>query len=185
MDGGDATLSPVKRARREKIMDAAQSLFLTRGLRGTTVEGIAETVGMSKVTIYSYFNDKDAIFAAVVARFFNQMREAFYSAISQPGRPAERIARALIVKQGAVYDLVRLSPFAEELLAEGKSVGTHLADLDVDVTLVIADILSDADTARVILHSSLGILEHANSRAEFEDDLRRVVHTMCSGVRRA
>jgi AcrR family transcriptional regulator len=47
-----------------KILDAAQKLFNTRGLRKTTVEDIARDAGIGKGTIYNYFEDKEAIFLA-------------------------------------------------------------------------------------------------------------------------
>ena len=47
-----------------KILDAAQKLFNTRGLRKTTVEDIARDAGIGKGTVYNYFDDKEAIFLA-------------------------------------------------------------------------------------------------------------------------
>ena len=50
--------TPVKRKR---IIDAALSAFLQRDVNKTTMDEIAETAGVSKVTIYKYFGDKDGL----------------------------------------------------------------------------------------------------------------------------
>lgn len=52
----------------QRILDAAQHVFLKRGFEGATIDEIAETAPASKPTIYARFAGKDALFAAVVAR---------------------------------------------------------------------------------------------------------------------
>ncbi|MFM9936800.1 MAG: TetR/AcrR family transcriptional regulator [Novosphingobium sp.] len=55
----------MRAAQRETVLDAAEALFLAQGFRATPIEAIAETASMSKVTVYGYFRDKDAVFVAV------------------------------------------------------------------------------------------------------------------------
>lgn len=50
------------------ILDAGWSLFLERGVEGTSIEAIAAKAGVSKVTIYSHYQDRDALFEATVRR---------------------------------------------------------------------------------------------------------------------
>lgn len=54
---------PEKRA---AILAAAKALFPARGYAGTSMEAIARAAGVSKLTVYSHFQDKDALFAAAV-----------------------------------------------------------------------------------------------------------------------
>jgi TetR/AcrR family transcriptional repressor of mexJK operon len=58
---------PKDEAKRAAIFDAAQALFLKRGLQGTSMDAIAAAAGVSKLTVYSHFADKDALFKAVIA----------------------------------------------------------------------------------------------------------------------
>lgn len=51
-----------------KILDAAYSLFVTFGLRRTTIEDIAKKAGVGRPTVYRRFGDKDAIVQAVLTR---------------------------------------------------------------------------------------------------------------------
>ncbi len=56
-----------KKSRRERVLDAAQSLFFEKGYRGTTVEQIAKRAGYSKRTVYLDFKNKDDLFMSVCA----------------------------------------------------------------------------------------------------------------------
>lgn len=51
-----------------RILDAAQRLFLERGLAGTSVDEIARLARAGKPSIYARFPDKETLFTAVVSR---------------------------------------------------------------------------------------------------------------------
>jgi len=57
---------PVNEARREEIIATASRLFGELGLKATTMEHIAKELGVSKLTLYSRFADKDELFSAVI-----------------------------------------------------------------------------------------------------------------------
>lgn len=54
---------PEKRA---AILEAAIRLFPARGYDGVSMDAIAQAAGVSKLTVYSHFEDKEALFAAAV-----------------------------------------------------------------------------------------------------------------------
>jgi TetR/AcrR family transcriptional regulator, mexJK operon transcriptional repressor len=54
---------PEKRA---AILDAAQRLFPERGYDGVSMDAIAQAAGVSKLTVYSHFEDKESLFGAAV-----------------------------------------------------------------------------------------------------------------------
>ena len=58
------------------ILDAAWSLFLARGVEATTIETIAAWAGVSKVTVYSHYPDKTALFVAAVRREMERIEDA-------------------------------------------------------------------------------------------------------------
>lgn len=45
-----------------KIMDAAKEIFVKKGYEGTTLNAIAEKVGIRKASFYAHFNHKEALF---------------------------------------------------------------------------------------------------------------------------
>jgi len=57
---------PKDPAKREAILAAAQVLFLGNGYEGSSMEAIASEAGVSKLTLYSHFKDKEALFSAAV-----------------------------------------------------------------------------------------------------------------------
>lgn len=52
--------------KREQILTGARRLFLTHGYTGTSTDAIAKAIGISKETLYAYYPNKEALFAAVL-----------------------------------------------------------------------------------------------------------------------
>ena len=65
---------------RERLIDAAERLFAAHGLEAVTMRQLAAELGVSPMTPYRYFADKDAILAAVRARAFRRHAEALEAA---------------------------------------------------------------------------------------------------------
>ena len=55
-------------AKLEAILDAANALFLERGIAATTIDEVAERACVSKMTVYANFRDKRALLATVLDR---------------------------------------------------------------------------------------------------------------------
>src|ERR1700730_17965224 len=60
--------------RRQRILEVATELFLAEGYGSTTIEAVAARAGISKRTFYHRFDDKSALFAAVVHEIIEQIR---------------------------------------------------------------------------------------------------------------
>jgi AcrR family transcriptional regulator len=60
----------------ERILDAATALFFTAGYGATTIEAVAKRARISKRTFYHRFDDKPALFSAVVHRTIDRLRPA-------------------------------------------------------------------------------------------------------------
>lgn len=57
---------PKDPAKRAAVLEAAQRLFSELGFDGVSMDQIAQTAGVSKLTVYSHFGDKDGLLSAVV-----------------------------------------------------------------------------------------------------------------------
>ncbi|MDX2298937.1 MAG: TetR/AcrR family transcriptional regulator [Xanthomonadaceae bacterium] len=57
---------PKDLAKRKAILEAAKRLFPRHGYDGISMDSIAAEAGVSKLTVYSHFKDKDSLFAAAV-----------------------------------------------------------------------------------------------------------------------
>ncbi|MBV4487077.1 TetR/AcrR family transcriptional regulator [Pseudomonas sp. SWRI153] len=70
---------PKDLAKRQAILDAAKTLFLRHGYANTSMDAVAGEAGVSKLTVYSHFNDKETLFsAAVVAKCEEQLPPLFF-----------------------------------------------------------------------------------------------------------
>ena len=65
---------------RIRLCDVAEVLFAAHGPDGVTMRELAVELGVSSMTPYRYFKDKDAILAAVRTRAFNRFAEAMEDA---------------------------------------------------------------------------------------------------------
>ena len=66
---------------REKIIQAAIESFAQTGFDKTKMEDIAKRLGLSKGTIYLYFNSKEDLFLAICEHYVKVMRDQQHSAI--------------------------------------------------------------------------------------------------------
>jgi len=57
---------PKDLAKREAILEAAKTLFLSLGYANTSMDAVAAAAGVSKLTVYSHFTDKQTLFCAAV-----------------------------------------------------------------------------------------------------------------------
>lgn len=57
---------PKDLVKRQAILEAAKTLFLRNGYDGSSMDAIAAEAGVSKLTVYSHFTDKETLFAAAV-----------------------------------------------------------------------------------------------------------------------
>ncbi len=66
----------------EKILQGAMQEFLAQGYAAASMDRVADAAGVSKATVYSYFQDKKGLFKALIEKL---ARKRFYSILgSQP-----------------------------------------------------------------------------------------------------
>src|SRR5262245_20089706 len=53
-------------AKRRQIVEGARRIFLAQGFDAASMNDIAKAAGVSKGTLYVYFQDKEELFAAIV-----------------------------------------------------------------------------------------------------------------------
>ena len=78
---------------RDKLCEAATGLFAKHGRDGFTLRALTAELGVSAMTPYRYFKDKDEILAAVRARAFDRFAETLEKAFAGEGSTMERAAR--------------------------------------------------------------------------------------------
>ena len=71
----EATSSSDGGAKRRQIMDGARAVFLSSGFDGASMNDIARAAGVSKGTLYAYFDSKDQLFEAIIRGEYAQSAE--------------------------------------------------------------------------------------------------------------
>jgi TetR/AcrR family transcriptional regulator len=105
---GDETPRP----RKEEIVDVAMGLFAEHGYEGTSMNDVAERVGMRKASLFYHFASKDALYEAVLDRLISHVAMPLGAAYSSAGTFAERLDTAA----DAVTSVLGERPFAARLL---------------------------------------------------------------------
>jgi AcrR family transcriptional regulator len=114
---------------RERILDATERLLAARGCAGTSIEAIVKAAGVSTVTFYEFFDDKEACFVAAFDRAVEAAAEEL--AVAAAGDPA---AGGLTWSEGvatglrALTGLVAAQPERARLcLVEAQTAGPELS----------------------------------------------------------
>jgi len=74
------------KARKQDILDMAAKLFASKDFHSVTVDEIAEKVGLSKGTIYLYFDNKENIFFSILIERTKSLMQALSQAV-ESGKP--------------------------------------------------------------------------------------------------
>lgn len=81
--------------RRGQILEAAVEEFAANGLRGASVEGVAESVGVSQPYVYKLFGTKKGLFLAAMRLVRERITEAFrLAAEADPENALEAMGRS-------------------------------------------------------------------------------------------
>ncbi|PKL68233.1 MAG: TetR/AcrR family transcriptional regulator [Methanomicrobiales archaeon HGW-Methanomicrobiales-1] len=174
-----------KEQRKKEILDTAERLFFSRGYDDVSMDGIANEVELNKATLYLYFKNKEALYAAIVLRGVSILEEKFREC-----REAEVTGMVKVTLMGQAYyrfseehpDYLRLihfygserfskeNPYTAEI---GKGYGTCRMILQDAVREGIGDgtIRADLDAFLISMYlmiSFMGILS-------MEDKWKRVI----------
>lgn len=79
-------------AARDLILKAATEAFLAHGFSGASIDQIAAQAGVSKPTIYSHFQGKEQLFAAIMNSICDNFEEPFVG----PNADTEELSTILI-----------------------------------------------------------------------------------------
>jgi AcrR family transcriptional regulator len=122
---------------RSRLCDVAEKLFAAHGPDGVTMREMADALGVSSMTPYRYFKDKDAILAAVRTRAFNQFAAAMESARQTKARPGNAYVEYALAHPAAyrmMFDVSQptFADYPELVAAMGRArltMGAGLRDL--------------------------------------------------------
>ena len=78
--------------KRERTIDAAVELFYDRGYQNTSLDAVAERLGVTKPFIYVHFDGKADLLAEICSRGIASSLEAMDSVVAMQGSTREKLA---------------------------------------------------------------------------------------------
>ena len=78
---------------RDRILDAAESLFARRGFAAVGMREVAEAAGLGKSSLFHHFRSKSDLYAAVVGRILDIFDQRLTAALVGGGDPLTRFDR--------------------------------------------------------------------------------------------
>lgn len=82
-----------KEARREEIINAAEKVFVEKGLSASTMDEVAEAAELSKGTLYLYYRSKEDLYLAFTLRGLEVMHKLFVEAVGTEVNPIKAIVK--------------------------------------------------------------------------------------------
>jgi AcrR family transcriptional regulator len=102
-------------AKANAIVLAALELFTRYGYRKTSIDEIALAAQVAKRTVYLHFENKAAVFVAILEYLGEQVRQRCAAAESTGGTPVDRLAGLLDAYFGMAFELFNKSEHMPEL----------------------------------------------------------------------
>jgi TetR/AcrR family transcriptional regulator, mexJK operon transcriptional repressor len=169
-------------AKLEKILAGAMTMFMRDGFAGTSMELIAKEAGVSKGTLYNYFDSKHVLFSTIIERECAAIHGRVFDLDVAVGPPEK-----VLMKLGTGFLMSVLDPHAmsvyRTMIAEStkfpelghlfmqsgpwpgsKSLGRYLRRLANDGVLVVDDEVHSA--RQFIALCDAGLIDHAHLEAE-------------------
>ncbi|WDV51491.1 TetR/AcrR family transcriptional regulator [Streptomyces coeruleorubidus] len=105
--------------RLDEVLDATYDCLTRYGVRRTTMDDIATTMGVSRSAVYQYVRSKDDAFRQLAHRLHTQaLEQARQAAAAEDAPYAERVRGVLAAKLDLALQLAGDSPHTAELLDE-------------------------------------------------------------------
>jgi TetR/AcrR family transcriptional regulator, cholesterol catabolism regulator len=171
-DGGDGRqLTDQGRERKQQLVDAAETLFSSRGYAATRIADICEAAGVAKGLFYWYFPTKQALFEELVRTMRRRLRVAQAEAMDAAADPVTRLRQGteasvrFIAAHASYFALVDVERTDPKLAATVAAVLEEGSDVYLrDVLAIVREAQADGAMPDVDPRlASLGVLGAVSS----------------------
>lgn len=180
-----------------RILSNTIRVFNKKGLK-LTMDDIAEQMGISKKTIYKYFDSKEDIFDQIVDYIFDGIKDREKEILKEEGLTVEERTRKLLSAFPESFEMIDFAKLGDlkdkypkiykkmtrrlesgweptfELLEKGKEEGVYRADAD----FTIFKIMMDASIAKLFEADTL-----KKTKTAYVDCLNQIVDILLLGIK--
>ena len=91
---------------RQKLVEVARELFARKGLEATTMNDIAANSGQGRRTLYTYFRNKEEIYAAVIETELERLSERIDEVASIEAEPEQKVLTLIYTHLSVIKEVV-------------------------------------------------------------------------------
>jgi len=143
---------------RERIINAAFTLFGRYGFRRTSMEDIASEAGLSRAALYLQFRNKEDIFRDLAGGLHEEALLQAEAALDNAQPLAERLRASVEAKTLRMMEIAYASPHGSELMDEkNRLCGDVATDSERRFQEMLTRAFSRADEAREIVLAMAGL----------------------------
>lgn len=162
-------------AARTRVLDAALDLFAKHGVSGTSLQMIADAIGITKAAVYHQFRAKEQIVLAVTERELSRLVPALEEAEAQGNGPQARDALLvhvieIAVRRRRLVRTLQFDPVVVELLAEHQPFQRFMTRL---YGVLLGDASEDARIEAAMLSGAISSAVMNPLVADIDDDTLR------------
>lgn len=91
---------------RQKLVEVARELFARKGLEATTMNDIAANSGKGRRTLYTYFRNKEEIYAAVIETELERLSERIDEVANIEAEPEQKVLTLIYTHLSVIKEVV-------------------------------------------------------------------------------
>ncbi|ORW96679.1 TetR family transcriptional regulator [Mycobacterium sp. IEC1808] len=162
-------------AAQTRILDAALQLIAEHGVGGTSLQMIADAIGVTKAAVYHQFKTKEQIVIALTERELGGLEEALEAAEAHDHRSTarelllDRVIDVAVERRGAASTL-QFDPVVVRLLGEHEPFQQFIQRL---YSVLLDDPAEDARVSAAVLSGAIAVGVVSPLVADIDDDTLR------------
>jgi Transcriptional regulator len=185
---------------KKMLIEVARELFAVNGKKDVTMNDIAEASKKGRRTLYTYFNNKEEIYKAVIDKELDSILEKLTIVSSQKTEPDVKLTNHILAHLDAVKDVVnRNGSLRADFFHDIYEVERKRRKIDVIEISLIRSIIAegieknifnrmDLDLSSMIIFYAIKGLEvpyiRQNISTEFEKNKNSIVEFVFMGIRK-
>ena len=179
--------SITRTAAQTRVLDAAYRLFADKGVSATSLQMIADAMGVTKAAIYYQFKTKDEIVIALTERQLAGLEDVLDAAEAEPSRPRARELLLERVIDIAVADrrlvsVLQFDPVVVRLLAEHPPFQQFITRLyramlgdEADTAARVHAAMMSGAISVAVMHPLVADISDEELKAQLLASMRRMV----------
>ncbi|HRZ96444.1 MAG TPA: TetR/AcrR family transcriptional regulator [Paludibacter sp.] len=185
---------------KKMLVEVARVLFAKYGKKEVTMNDIAEASKKGRRTLYTYFNNKEEIYKAVIDKELERVLEKLQLKASENNEPDIKLTNHIITHLDAIKELVtRNGSLRADFFHDIYEVERTRRKIDIKEIAIIREILTDGlekkvfkrmdpDLSSMIIFYAIKGLEvpyiRQNISTHFENNKSSIVEFVFQGIKR-